>query len=150
MESPVLPHVVRSTAKGIDQHSVFSWEVAGDDFAYLDGLTDGAQLADAVLTEWLARFSDEEAAVVVDAFFQAVESSGARDASDLLCGGSKALALVSEAAKNMDPGARSTLLAALKPLTEIVARHLAQGVSVLWPGSRAPSRPRAAERGEDA
>ena len=96
-----------------------------------------------MLTEWLARFNDEEAAVVVDAFFQAVESSGARDASDLLCGGSKALALVSEAA-------RSTLLAALKPLTEIVARHLAQGVSVLWPGSRAPSRPRAAERGEDA
>ena len=47
-------------------------------------------------------------------------------------------------------GARSTLLAALKPLTEIVARHLAQGVSMLWPGSRAPSRPRAAERGEDA
>ena len=150
MESHVPPRVVRSTAKGIDQHSVFSWEVAGDDFLYLEGLTDGAQLADAVLTEWLAQFSDEEAAVVVDAFFQAVEASGARDASDLLCGGTKALALVPEAAKNMDPGARATLLAALKPLTEIAARRLAQGVSVLWPGSRAPSQPQAAERSAGA
>ena len=82
---------------------------------------------------------------MVDAFFQAVEASGARDASDLLCGGTKALALVPEAAKNMDPGARATLLAALKPLTEIAARRLAQGVSVLWPGSRAPSQPQATE-----
>lgn len=137
MESHAVPRVVKSTARGIDQHSVFTWEVAGDDFVYLDSLTDGAQLTDAVLTEWLAGFSDEEAAVVVDAFFEAVEASGAQDASDLLSGGAKAIARVAEAAKRINPATRATLLAALKPLTEITARHLTQGVASRWPGSRA-------------
>ncbi|OUO92535.1 hypothetical protein B5F40_01185 [Gordonibacter sp. An230] len=128
MESHVPPRVVRSTAKGIDQHSVFSWEVAGDDFLYLEGLTDGAQLADAVLTEWLAQFSDEEVAVVVDAFFQAVEASGARDATEVFSGGAKSIALLGEAAKNVDGEARDVLAEALGSLAEVAAREATHGL----------------------
>lgn len=58
-------HVVHSSDRGIQQHSVFTWDVEGDDFAYVDGLTDGARFTDAVITHWLAGFSDEEAAMVV-------------------------------------------------------------------------------------
>lgn len=136
MESHATPRVVKSTAKGIDQHSVFTWEVADDDFVYLDSLTDGAQFTDTVLTEWLSGFSDNEAAVVVDAFFEAVEASGAQDATDLLSGGAKAISRVAEAAKRTNPATRATLLAALKPLTEITARHLTQGVASRLPGAR--------------
>lgn len=102
-------HVVHSSDRGIQQHSVFTWDVEGDDFAYVDGLTDGARFTDAVITHWLAGFSDEEAAVVVDALFQALEASGAQNATEVLSGGTKSIALLSEAAKNIDPhGARRT------------------------------------------
>ena len=128
MESHVPPRVVRSTAKGIDQHSVFSWEVAGDDFLYLEGLTDGAQLADAVLTEWLARYSDEEAAAIVDALFKAVEASGAQNATEVFFGGAKTVALLSEAAKNIDGTARETLVGALGSLAELAGHRVTQGI----------------------
>ena len=121
-------HVVHSSDRGIQQHSVFTWDVEGDDFAYVDGLTDGARFTDAVITHWLAGFSDEEAAMVVDALFQALEASGAQNATEVLSGGAKSISLLSEAAKNIDPGARDVLLDALGSLAEVAAREAAQGL----------------------
>ena len=120
--------VVHSSDKGVMQHSVFTWDVEGDDFAYVDGLTDGARFTDAVVTQWLARFSDEEAAVVVDALFQALEASGAQDATEVLMGGPKSIALLGEAAKNIDGDARDVLAGALGSLAETAAREAAQGL----------------------
>ncbi|WP_080800397.1 Mbeg1-like protein [Arabiibacter massiliensis] len=120
--------VVHSSEKGVMQHSVFSWDVDGDDFAYVEGLTDGARFTDAVVTQWLARFSDEEAAVVVDALFQALEASGARDATEVLMGGPKSIALLGEAAKNIDDDARDVLTGALGSLAEVAAREATSGL----------------------
>ena len=120
--------VVHSSDRGVQQHSVFTWDVEGDDFVYVDGLTDGARFTDAVITHWLAGFSDEEAAVVVDALFQALEASGAQNATEVLSGGTKSIALLSEAAKNIDPHARDVLLDALGSLAEVAAREAAQGL----------------------
>ena len=121
-------HVVHSTARGIDQHSVFTWDVIGDDFGYIDDLTDGARFTDAVVTQWLAKFSDEEAAKVVDALFQALEASGAQDATEVLMGGPKSIALLGEAAKNVDGEAREVLTGALGSLAEVAAREATQGL----------------------
>ncbi|HIW75564.1 MULTISPECIES: Mbeg1-like protein [Gordonibacter] len=120
--------VVHSSDKGVQQHSVFTWDVEGDDFVYVHGLTDSARFTDAVITQWLARFSDEEAAVVVDALFRAFEASGARDATEVLSGGTKSIALLGEAAKNLDEGARDVLVNALGSLAETAAREATQGL----------------------
>lgn len=136
MESHTPPRVVHSTERGLMQHSPFTWEVSGDDFVYLDRLTDNAMFTDDLLTEWLARYSDEEAAAVVDALFKAIEASGAQDATEVFFGGAKTVALLTEAAKNIDGTARDTLLAAAGSLAEIAARHVAQGVASRLPGTR--------------
>lgn len=120
--------VVHSSDRGVQQHSVFTWDVEGDDFTYVDGLTDNARFTDAVITQWLARFSDEEAAVVVDALFKALEASGAQDATEVLSGGAKSITLLSEAAKNLDNDARDVLMNALGSLAEVAARAAAQGL----------------------
>lgn len=136
MESHTPPRVVHSTERGLMQHSPFTWEVSGDDFVYLDRLTDNAMFTDDLLTEWLARYSDEEAAAVVDALFKAIEALGAQDATEVFFGGAKTVALLTEAAKNIDGTARDTLLAAAGSLAEIAARHVAQGVASRLPGTR--------------
>ena len=118
------------------QHSPFTWDVDGDDFVYLDKLTDNAVFTDELLTEWLARYSDDEAAAIVDALFKAIEASGAQDATEVFFGGAKTVALLTEAAKNIDGTARDTLLAAAGSLAEIAARHVAQGVASWLPGTR--------------
>lgn len=128
MESHVPPRVVRSTEHGLLQHSVFSWEVDGSGFAWAPGLADSARLTGAVMGEWLARYTDDEAAEIVEALFQAIELSGARDAYEVFFGGSKTIGLVTEAAKRLDGPARDTLLGALGALAEITARATAQGI----------------------
>ena len=128
MESHTPPLVVHSTERGLLQHSPFSWEVDGDDFVYLDGLTENARFTDALLTEWLARYSDEEAAAIVDALFKAVEASGAQNATEVFFGGAKTVALLSEAAKNIDGTARETLVGALGSLAELAGHRVTQGI----------------------
>ena len=122
------PLVVHSTERGLLQHSPFSWEVDGDDFVYLDNLTENARFTDALLTEWLARYSDEEAAAIVDALFKAVEASGAQNATEVFFGGAKTVALLSEAAKNIDGTARETLVGALGSLAELAGHRVTQGI----------------------
>ena len=128
MESHTPPLVVHSTERGLLQHSPFSWEVDGDDFVYLDNLTENARFTDALLTEWLARYSDEEAAAIVDALFKAVEASGAQNATEVFFGGAKTVALLSEAAKNIDGTARETLVGALGSLAELAGHRVTQGI----------------------
>ena len=102
--------------------------VLGDDFVYLDNLTENARFTDALLTEWLARYSDEEAAAIVDALFKAVEASGAQNATEVFFGGAKTVALLSEAAKNIDGTARETLVGALGSLAELAGHRVTQGI----------------------
>ena len=130
METLVPPRVVKSTEHGLMQHSPFSWELDGSDFLYLDDLADSSKFTDTVFAEWLARYNDEEAAAVVDALFQAIEASGARNATDIFFGGPKTVALITEAAKNIDDDARETLMGALGTFAEIAARAATQGIAV--------------------
>lgn len=129
MDMPVAPRVVESVERGLQQHSPFTWEVDGDDFVYLDDLSDGAKLTHAVFSEWLAGYSDDEKADIVDALFKAIEASGAQDATEVFFGGAKTIALITEAAKNIDGAARDTLLGALGSLAEVAARLTAQGLA---------------------
>lgn len=129
MHMPVTPHVVKSAGHGIDQHSVFRWEVDGRDFAYADALADSAQLTNDVLDEWLGRMSDDEATAVVNALFRAIELSGAKDATDIFFSGPATVSYIAEAAKRLEGDDRTTLLAALGSLAELIARHVGKNVA---------------------
>lgn len=135
MDNPAPLRVVESTAKGIDQHSVFTWEVGEGDFVYRDELSDSAKFTRDVLHEWLALFSDDEAEEVVDALFAAIAVSGAKDASDIFLAGPKMVPLIMAAAKNVDANSRAVLTSALGSLGEVAARHAFGGVTAAAQGA---------------
>lgn len=116
LESQAPVHVVKSRAKGLDQHSVFSWEVddALDDFAYAGEMPESTKLMAESLRAWLARFDDREREAVVESVFRAIETSGADDAGDLLSGGSKSIAILVDALKKAEVSDRDTLIDAGK------------------------------------
>ena len=116
LESQAPMHVVKSRAKGLDQHSVFSWEVddALDDFAYAGEMPESTKLMAESLRAWLARFDDREREAVVESVFRAIEASGADDAGDLLSGGSKSIAILVDALKKAEVSDRDTLIDAGK------------------------------------
>lgn len=134
METAVPPRVVKSTEHGIMQHSIFSWDITSDDFVYVDAVADSSLFTQTVLIDWLAGSSDSEVAIIGKALFDAIEASGAQDISELLSGGVRSIALLTEAAKNTDDTTRDTLIAAAKTLTEIATRRATQGfVDMLTP-----------------
>ena len=116
LESQAPVHVVKSRAKGLDQHSVFSWEVddALDDFVYAGEMPESTKLMADSLRAWLARFDDREREAVVESVFRAIEASGADDAGDLLSGGSKSIAILVDALKKAEVSDRDTLIDAGK------------------------------------
>ena len=116
LESQAPVHVVKSRAKGLDQHSVFSWEVddALDDFAYAGEMPESTKLMAESLRAWLARFDDREREAVVESVFRAIEASGADDAGGLLSGGSKSIAILVDALKKAEVSDRDTLIDAGK------------------------------------
>lgn len=116
LESQAPVHVVKSRTKGLDQHSVFSWEVddALDDFAYAGEMPESTKLMAESLRAWLARFDDREREAVVESVFRAIEASGADDAGDLLSGGSKSIAILVDALKKAEVSDRDTLINAGK------------------------------------
>lgn len=128
MESHAVPHVVKSTERGIMQHSPFSWEVQDGDFLYLDDLTNTAKFADVVLDEWLSRYTDEEAAAIVDALFQVIEATGVQSANDIVFGGAKMISFITDTATKISDDTRTVLLAALGSLVEISARKAKQNI----------------------
>lgn len=132
MDTPVAPHVVRSSARGIGQHSVFTWEVAGDDFAYADALAPSAVFTHDLMDGWLVSLTPEETPRVVDALFRAIEASGAQSVGEVIFSGADAPALLGEAARNLDQESRDVLLPALGKLAAAAARAGAKGLSGLF------------------
>ncbi len=121
--------VVRSAGRGMQQHSPFNWEVAENDFAYADRLSEAALSAHAVSSQWLAGLDRNQTRQIVEAAFEAIRASNALDASDLISGGPRTISLLVEAAKNIDPESRDVLLHALAPLANLMAQDTARSVA---------------------
>ncbi len=126
LECPYPARAVESSAVGIDQHSAFTWEIEGDDFAYLDRPSDFALGFHEVVGEWLAGMDDARKLAVVNALFAAIDASGAADMASLLTGGAEALRLVGEAVRGVDQESREVLNDAFGELAGIVARRVGE------------------------
>lgn len=130
MDVPVTPQVVQSDAfGGIDQHSLFTWEVAGDDFAYLEHVADASRTVHDAINEWLAAMEPSDVERVVEALFAAAEASSAADARAFLRLGPDTLKSVREAARCIDDASREVLSQALGDLAAIAVRRAGRDVA---------------------
>ena len=118
-----------SNAYGVDQHSVFSWEVDGSDFRYLDRPNDSALIVHDIIAEWAGGMDAERTEQAVAALFAAAEKSGAKDAAALLCGGQDKLRAVAQAARKIDPASRDVLNEVLGNLVGIAARRVGKDMA---------------------
>ncbi len=121
MNTPVAYRVVESDGVGIMQHSTYTWEVdeKTNDFVYLDALQDRALYNASVFDVWMSQYSNQEAAQITDALFEAIEASGAQNATEILFAGPHSIGLIASAARHLDPTSRNTLLNALGSLANI-------------------------------
>ena len=137
---------VRSTAHGLMQHSLFSWEVDVEqgDFVTLPGVSDSARFTGELVNDWISSYDAGEVAAITGALFRALEKSGARDASDILLADSKKLiALLGEAARQADGETRATLTRAV---SDLAARAVKKAGKGMWEQFKADRAEKAAEK----
>lgn len=123
LDSPVAPHVIESSERGLLQHDGFSWQIDGGDFVYADALTDTAQAADRVMDAWLESCSDEEKRAVVDLLFSTLEASGADKIPQIAADWKTTVPLMLSAIGKAD-GTKSLAWKATTALSDAVIREI--------------------------
>ena len=76
--------VVRSAAKGLDQHEPMTWQVYGGHFEEMESIDRTASVTCETLHECLTNSTPEQRAAFVDALFRMADSTNATKMSDLL------------------------------------------------------------------
>lgn len=75
--------VVRSSESGLFQHDGFSWEVLGDRFVRLEGVTDSSKLLDRTLKGWIADLDEAAREEFVETLYAILSSTRAETLSDI-------------------------------------------------------------------
>ena len=111
--------VVRSTAKGLDQHDPMTWQIYGGRFEEMPCIDRTAGLVSETLREWLTNSKPEQRATFVDTLFKLADNTKATKMSDLLNEKFKTFRKMFGGRKDIDPETR-----------RVFTRLIAQGVSL--------------------
>ncbi|MCI9087037.1 MAG: DUF2974 domain-containing protein [Clostridia bacterium] len=75
--------VVQSTANGIMQHDLYSWQVLGSKFVSMKNVTDKSLLVDKTIKEWVKTVPAGQREQVVEALFEIINSTEATTLEEL-------------------------------------------------------------------
>ena len=84
LEHEVPYTVIRSSQMGILQHEPYSWEVMGNAFLPVEGVSEDSRFLDATIKAWVAGMTNEERNELVDTMFSLLSSGDAETTWDLL------------------------------------------------------------------
>ena len=98
--------VVRSTAKGIEQHDPLTWQVYGRRFEEMESVDRTAAVVQETLRECLTNSTPEQRAAFVETLFRLADSTNATRMSDLLNEKYKSLWRMVGNRKEVDPETR--------------------------------------------
>jgi hypothetical protein len=108
--------VIKSTAKGIAQHSAFTWSVEDDDFEYMEGRTKEGEYLDNTIHMWLMEASLKDREIFVDALFTMFANNGINTVKDLDSIGAKDMVDVLNATEGLDEESKKVFYSLLKKL----------------------------------
>ena len=95
--------VVRSKAKGPRQHDPFTWQVDGDDFAYLPTTSALSQRAQRTINLWVDTLDDETKAAALNAAYGIIQRTEASTLTELRSQLPRNTKLIVEALRQTDP-----------------------------------------------
>lgn len=75
--------VVQSTANGIMQHDLYSWQVLGSKFISLEEVTNGSLLVDKTIKDWVSEVSPKQRAQFIDVLFDMLNCTEATTLEEL-------------------------------------------------------------------
>ena len=132
LEDPSRIRVVRSRAKGIDQHSAFTWEVndAGTDFELEEGIAPSSIAFKDTFDDWMGSYDEEGLEAFVDSLFQAIDAKGIKDVRDLLDGSVNPILKILGVALSASTTSKNVLLDAASRYARLLTKRLVTPTTV--------------------
>lgn len=103
LEYPRPYTVVHSTASGMQQHDILSWQIIGPRFEEMDSVDENAITIRDTLHEWVDRSDKKQRAAFVDAAFQILESTNVTTVGELKGEKMKNLRAMINGSRDLDP-----------------------------------------------
>ncbi len=117
--------VVASTQIGLFQHDMFSWQVLGDDFVYVDDISTSSTTVEHTMKEFIGAMSMEERQKFVEALFYVFDETGAKTLSQLKV---KDVVTILRRMSKEDHDNRKILSQALRLLVQILEEYSQQQI----------------------
>ena len=75
--------VVKSVQKGIMQHDLYSWQVEGKEFVCLKEVTNGSEIVDKTIKEWLKNIEPSKREEVINIIFDIINATDAKNFGEI-------------------------------------------------------------------
>ena len=116
--------IVKSNQKGIMQHDLYSWQVLGKDFVYLDEITKESVFIDKTITDWLKQESDENREIVVDVLFKILNSTDEQTFKNLKKHWFANAKIIVQSYQKIDEYTKKMMIQTLHTLLRIIKNNL--------------------------
>ena len=116
--------VVESTQVGLLQHDLYSWQVLGGNFVTLEEVTNGSQIVDKTIKEWLKSISPEERGKFLDILFEILNSTDAKTLSEMSSNWFASAKAVLTTYKNLDSENKEIIIKTITSLMNIAKRNV--------------------------
>jgi len=94
--------IVHSTQTGLLQHDIYSWEVMGNDFIYLDTVSNRSLFIDRTLKDWMLRMDSSQREQFIEAIYSIFNETNAKTLEELTSNWYKNALIILKSLKNMD------------------------------------------------
>ena len=121
--------VVASSASGVSQHDIFTWQLEGPELQLLPETSRTSAIMDDTLHEWMNASTPEERHSFVDTVFKLLGSANATTFNELKSGGMQSTASILSAVRTMAPESRRMVLQLLGRLVSIGTSNAVDSVS---------------------
>ena len=108
--------VVKSDAKGLMQHSGFTWQIEGTHFVESKAINAESQAMDTAFKSWLVKVDEETRKNAVECLFSIIEAAGIKKINDFSEKTFTHLIVALKELKNMDSESRNALIQFFKVL----------------------------------
>ncbi|MCL2558745.1 MAG: DUF2974 domain-containing protein, partial [Treponema sp.] len=126
-ESGAAPEIVKSSASGLFQHDMRSWEVERDRFASGGELTAQSRLAGAIIREWMEKFGESQRQEFVEALYRILCATNATTFVEMGSRWPNAAAGIISGLKNVDAPTKKLMAEILRELFNTARRKIVKG-----------------------
>lgn len=120
--------VVKSVQKGIMQHDIYSWEIEGNKFVRISEMTNGSEVINKIIRDWLKSTTVEQRKNFVNIIYDALSTTNITSVNDFSSQLLKNIPIITETYKNISANDRKQINKMLKLLVITIFHTLKEEI----------------------